>query len=384
MKPTMGEEDDSIGPDNDELVFFERARTRAAEKSEKAIRREINLILDHTAFVRGIGNIKRWFSKEYLAHNVDFQENELVHLNLYVPTYTLHEFEHVKKGFLMSAVNARESIRFINKFLEEKDTYSNDADEKGPIVTEIQLESPNQRIPSWNECLSYQIHSPKVTEFPHNKTNFELPFSSARPRECDDKTDSLEHLNVKNSFNTDVTNAALKSDVSIEGSNADAEIPRRLKYLVRSCIFKKFFEAKDTGKIWHLVTEDAITRIWMRSFNIGCLNLNEADLLIYKDYDVNQFRRYDPNVCASLNEDANLISSAILQHKVDTTKYAYTTPKSSKRNTKHNDAVKETPKSTGVKGITSSSKGIVGKNVKKEKFEAINYAPRTKGVLWMP
>ena len=61
--------------------------------------RQVRLILDHTAFVRGIGNIKRWFNEEYINSNTT-RSNEIINLNIYIPTYTLHEFDFVKRAHL--------------------------------------------------------------------------------------------------------------------------------------------------------------------------------------------------------------------------------------------------------------------------------------------
>ena len=43
-----------------------------------------------------------------------------------------------------------------------------------------------------------------------------------------------------------------------------------------------------------MVTEDPITKIWAKSYGIDCLNVNEAELLIFQNYDVNLFRLYNP------------------------------------------------------------------------------------------
>ena len=69
-----------------------------------------------------------------------------------------------------------------------------------------------------------------------------------------------------------------------------------------------------------MVTEDPITKIWAKSYGIDCLNVNEAELLIFQNYDVNLFRLYNPYANDGDNFDP---STNILQNTIDTTLYSY-------------------------------------------------------------
>ena len=73
---------------------------------------------------------------------------------------------------------------------------------------------------------------------------------------------------------------------------------------------------------WKLVTEDSIAKTWAKSFGIDCVNVNEAELLIFQNYDVNLFRLYNPYANDRDNFDP---STNILQNTIDTTLYSYST-----------------------------------------------------------
>ena len=112
-------------------------------------------------------------------------------------------------------------------------------------------------------------------------------------------------------------------------ANSDnlAEMPVRLRYLIRTCVYKRFIEntkPKATNELeeWKLVTEDSIAKTWAKSFGIDCVNVNEAELLIFQNYDVNLFRLYNPYANDRDNFDP---STNILQNTIDTTLYSYST-----------------------------------------------------------
>lgn len=377
--------------------------------------RTINLILDHSAFVRGIGNIKRWFNLEYINSNLT-NKQENIQLNIYIPSYTLHEFDFVKKGTSMMATNAREAIRFIDRIFEREDIKLNGSTPENvanPLNYGIFIESPMEAGPSWNECLNYKIHSPKVKEFPNFKTKFDSNLIGQQIHHQDDDL-----------FNDDIDNSVKVNDIQYENSqpyqnalaNSDnqAEMPIRLRYLIRSCIYKRFIDIhnlnkpKSTLEDWKLVTEDPITKIWIKSFGIDCLNVNDAELLIFKNYDVNQF-----NQPAHLNfslQDGYDNSKNILQNTIDTTKYDYTNfhdyknnnsknknkNKNNTKNNNNNNNNKNPNKKKNKNKETSQPKkqtqpsndpGFINANgelIKKEKFGVINFAPRGSGELWKP
>lgn len=394
--------------DFDELVPSEEIKK--ASKEAKALpehkSRHINVILDHSAFVRGIGNIKRWFNQEYIKAHIDPTAKEDIYLNIYIPSYTLHEFDYVKKGTSMMATNAREAIRFIDKIFEKELNAEDEADmtnpdfkpEKRPIIYDIYIESPNESGPSWSECLNYKVHSPKIKEFPNFKTKFDSNLIGQHPLSQGD------HLESHNLDEANYSSLAYKqnnklNDIQYENSqsyqnalaNADelAEMPTRLRYLIRSCIYKRFIERKTFNsplEEWKLVTEDPITKVWAKSFGIDCMNVNEAELLIFQSYDINQFQLYDPRHNFNA-QDENHIPNSILQNTIDTTLYSYTKIDRSSKN-KNKNKNKNSKKSTKPKqfnGVVSDgSTGSNGDFVKKERFDAINYAPRGTGELWKP
>lgn len=387
--------------ESDELVQeVERLNLNNATV-KKTRERVVNLILDHTAFVRGIGNIKRWFNSEYIKANHRIDNNELIYLNIYIPSYTLHEFDFVKKGTSMTATNAREAIRFIDSYFDGDDWEpSKQSESSNPIRYNLIIESPTDFGPSWKECLKFKIYTPLVKDFPNYKTKFDSNLIGQQPILNGDKDQVEEYdtnSNISSALSTKQNNQL--NDIQYENSPSyqsaiansmkPAEMPIRLKYLLKSCIFKRHYENNNPRNFteeWKLVTEDSITKIWSKSFGIDSLNVNEAELLIFKNYDVNQFRLYNTNNDFSLEDESNLISNDILQNKIDTTKYAYTKMEPFLDNRKLNKNKNKNRKSKNkINGIVSDhATGINGDNVKKERFHAINYAPRGSGELWKP
>lgn len=370
--------------------------------------RHINVILDHSAFVRGIGNIKRWFNQEYVKTHIDPDSDEEIYLNIYIPSYTLHEFDYVKKGTSMMATNAREAIRFIDKIFEkelngEEETDTTNPDSKPgkkPIIYDLYIESPNESGPSWSECLNYKAHSPKIKEFPNFKTKFDSNLIGQHPLPQGESLESHNNFDETNYNNSSAYKQNNKlNDIQYENSqsyqnalaNADelAEMPTRLRYLIRSCIYKRFIERRSFSsplEEWKLVTEDPITKVWAKSFGIDCMNVNEAELLIFQSYDINQYQLYDPRQNFSVDDESHAPNS-ILQNTIDTTLYSYTKidrPSKSKNKNKNKNAKKST-KPKQIKGVVNDGcTGANGDFVKKERFDAINYAPRGTGELWKP
>lgn len=363
--------------------------------------RQVRLILDHTAFVRGIGNIKRWFNEEYINSNTT-RSNEIINLNIYIPTYTLHEFDFVKKGTSISATNAREAIRFIDNYLEnEVEIYSD------KIQYNLILESPQDNVPSWNKCNHYKVHSPKIKEFPNYKTKFDSSLIGQTPKvnedsEFNENFDNALTFNQRNKLNDIQYENSASYQNAIANSDNLAEMPVRLRYLIRSCIYKRFIETKKPKikneiEDWKLVTEDPITKIWAKSYGIDCLNVNEAELLIFQNYDVNLFRLYNPY--ANDGDDFDP-STNILQNTIDTTLYSYSSVQDEpvtlnyrgKNNRGRNNRGRRGNKRRERERWPLSTDAVVSEErnesgtgfIKKEKFGAINYAPRGQGELWRP
>ncbi|KAI5960141.1 NMD4 [Candida pseudojiufengensis] len=377
-------------------------------------KRQVKLILDQTAFVRGIGNIKRWFNDDYINSNFN-KNSEPILLELHIPSYTLHEFEFVKKGTSISATNAREAIKFIDNHLENynyqyntPNNHDNHHDEK-KITYNVNLETPNDSTPSWNSCLKYKVYSPKIKDFPNYKTRFDSSLLRQLPSQQDDAYENDHHKyksksERKNSFHDDKFQIHYENSPSyqnaLEHSDSYAEMPPRLKYLLRTCIYKRFLEKPSSNhqkpwksiEEWKLVTEDSITKIWAQSFGIDCVNVNEAELLIFQNYDVNSFKIYNP---FALNDD-DFEFNNVLQSKIDTTElYQYqkmdqTPPKIHHKSNTYRGRRKQSNKAPktyiSTEGAVHEEPDYTSANgfIKKEKFQAINYAPRGHGQLWRP
>ncbi|KAI3404408.2 NMD4 [Candida oxycetoniae] len=375
-------------------------------------KRQVRLILDHTAFVRGIGNVKRWFNEEYIGQNLN-KSFDPIKLNMYVPSYTLHEFDYVKRGTSISATNAREAIKFIDNYLE-KFSNNHPTSNGGKIQYNLNLESPNEATPVWKTCSKYKIYSPKIGDFPNYKTRFECNQTrqtrgsqtaedesqiaedgsqiaedgSQNAEDGDGNENDHTIIGILGSSQMDQDAAA-----AVAASENLAEMPNRLRYLIRTCIFKRFIEKyqpkpKDSIEEWKLVTEDPVTKIWAKSYGIDCVNVNEAELLIFQNYDVNSFRVYNP--FSSGNDDFDP-KNDILQNRIDTTLYAYHSvkqepPKATYRNRRRGKGKQAEKTQVPIEGVVHEKQvsGDGNETIKKEKFKAINYAPRGHGELWEP
>jgi len=373
----------------DELV--EQVASFSLENHDAVQVRTINLILDHSAFVRGIGNIKRWFNPGYIRSSM-VNADEKIQLNIYIPSYTLHEFDFVKKGTSMMATNAREAIRFIDRIFERDDIILNGSQNNAndnPIRYGIFIESPRESGPSWNECLNYKVHSPKVREFPNFKTKFDSNLIGQQVIPDDQYDGFTSHFKSNAKLNDIQYENSPSYQNAIANSDNEAEMPIRLRYLIRSCIYKRYIDTHNPNKPqssfedWKLVTEDPITKVWVKSFGIDCLNVNDAELLIFKNYDVNQFNT-TPHSHFSLDEGYDN-SKNILQNTIDTTRYSYTTAKPTNRHKPNTSKQPRRKNRTKVNGVVSEGfTSVNGEYIKKERFDAINYAPRGSGELWKP
>lgn len=331
--------------------------------------RVVNLVLDHFAFVRGIGNVKRWFNKEYTDSILEDKSDTRVILNLYIPTYTLHEFEFAKKGTTITASYARDALKLIDQVLDQEQSVPSFGPEDGEAAPEVPkftynllLEQRNSSYPYWDKCLKYQVQPPKVKDFPYHKTKLANTVLG-RPKAPDAEEEKKEAEEL-------------------------ASVPPRLKHLIRSCVYKKYIDPfhpefeYNNGAQWKLVTEDAVTKVWLTSFGIDCLNVNEAELLIFKSQDVTGFNLQAPGENFNSQKDRyDTVDRGILHQWVDTTKYEYLSVGGDRR---------RKPKDKKANGTENESKAlgpIHPDEVKEEKFHQINYAPRTRPVgrkLYVP
>lgn len=324
--------------------------------------RVVNLILDHFAFVRGIGNVKRWFNREYIESQFTDSNDTNVVMNIYIPTYTLHEFDFAKKGTSITASNARDALKLIDRILDEEQAVpSFSAEEGGEELKKARLnynlliEQRNQNYPNWERCLKYQSQPPKVKDFPYHKTKLANTVLG-RPKISDIDEDKQEAEEL-------------------------ASVPPRLKHLIRSCIYKRYidpfhpdFDAKSSTP-WKLVTEDSVTKVWLNSFGIDCLNVNEAELLIFQSDDVTGFRILAPG--EDFNSGKDVYESAdrgILHQWIDTTKYEYLEVGGDRRRRNKNGNTAPKADKAAAKALSQANSTLV----KEESFGQINYAPRVK------
>ncbi|KAF3991062.1 hypothetical protein FT663_01816 [Candidozyma haemuli var. vulneris] len=325
--------------------------------------RVVNLVLDHFAFVRGIGNVKRWFNKEYIESMLADKADARVLLNIYIPTYTLHEFDFAKKGTSITASNARDALKLIDEVLDEEQavpSFGPDGEEtavpeRPKLTYNLLIEQRNPSYPNWERCLKYQIQAPKVKDFPYHKTKLANTVLG-RPKAADVEEEKKE-------------------------AEETASVPPRLKHLIRSCVYKKYIDPfhpefeLNNGAQWKLVTEDSVTKVWLNSFGIDCLNVNEAELLIFQSEDVTGFNLQAPGQDFNSQKDRfDSVDRGILHQWVDTTKYGYSGVGGDKRRKPKKGKAKETSPDDEKKAI-----GPVNPDtVKEEKFGQINYAPRVK------
>lgn len=320
--------------------------------------RTVNLILDDSAFIRGIGNVKRWFDKGYVARQLKASKKnnseEKVKLNVYIPSYTLHEFKFAKKSTSILGSNAREAIKLVDRLAEEEQVPSfEEEDQKqddSGITYDLQIEERGVHFPEWEQCAQFQQRIPQVKDFPNQRTNLE---------------------------NT-VWGRFKKDSEMYDSPDAEeaAEIPRRLKHLIRSLVYKKYMH--NDGLEWKLVTEDGVTRTWARCFGIDCLNVNEAELLIFQSKDVTGFDVSGPGANFSEENDKyDLADRGVLHQWVDTTKYDYKKLGKDKRRPKPK---KKKNQGTPERALEPTHPDVM----KEEDFDQINYAPRAKGKLYVP
>lgn len=348
--PPLGLDDpmvDQVNLANARRLSLPLARSDHAE----APFRNVDLVLDPSACTHGLGNIQRWFEKSYYDSQMQ-PKNCKVHLNVYVPTFTLHELEMQRKGMTLNSIKAAEAVKFIDSVVQQEEELALDAlsldeihehpadssshaplpsvakNESGGLTHNTHLEYRPDRYPSWDECVSKQIRVPEVGELP--------PLS---PLDRD--------------------------------TNGVPQVPARLRSLIRSCIFLTHVRVKDTlnhGWHWRLVTEDKLTKIWASSFGIECLNINEAELLLFQGKDVAH-----PLISlagADFFDATDRYQKApdLLHQRVSTTSYKYEKLKGKRKTKSKADDSAPAQKSQYV---TRNEDGLVS-----EAFGVISFAPR--------
>ncbi|KAJ8144985.1 hypothetical protein OY671_001923 [Metschnikowia pulcherrima] len=333
--------------------------------------RTVNFILDPSAFTLGLGNIERWFDEDYFRSQVK-NKNEKIHLNLYLSTYTLHELDYQRRGPIVGSTKASEALKFIDRKLEsdnglldnlgddlEPEAAQASADEK--FSYSLHLEHRTYQFPQWPTCAKFQIRNPDPEELP-NHGKYSL-------------YDEINHLGG-----------------DVQGRAGEKlEVPARLKHLIRSAIYltrmKHNGPADITGDMWKLVTEDTVTKVWASCFGVDCLNINEAELLLFHGKDLTKFEIKGQGADFFSGEDKYQAEAPDTLHKkVNTTHYKYTHLKADENaNNKKRDGRRKGTTKAPQKAISSQSepqesdesKGVkVEGGVITEDFNMINFAPR--------
>lgn len=329
--------------------------------------RYVHFILDHSACTLGLGNIQRWFDQEFVQSQL--QTSTKIHLNLYIPQYTLGELDFQRRGPMVGMSLAQEALKLIDTLFEsessadglegfdvvEEGMSENDHDAfkkegkslNSPIPFNIFVEEISPLFPRWEKCFKYRLYHPKQGDLPH--------------------------IHVANEE---------------EQMNEQAETPPRLKNLIRSCIYMTKMSSKHhpapPGDQWRLVTEDQATKVWANSFGIDCLNVNEAELLLFHAKDVSQFELVRPGADFFSSRDIFDDEPHIGLHKrVDTTEYPYESisKKPDGKSSKKKDSKLKQAKTKGNKEVVADKPPFVKlKGVCYEEFDQINYAHRKASV----
>lgn len=338
--------------------------------------RKVNFILDPSAFTLGLGNIERWFDDSYFQSQVK-DKSENIHLNMYLPTYTLHELDYQKRGPIVGSTKALEALKFIDRMLDCDDGLSDFFDEeeekdvsgrktgnsliKGHFLHSLYLEHRTHQFPQWSACSKFQIRSPSTLELP-NHGKYSL-------------YDEINH------FGGDTK----------EITDDEPEIPARLKHLIRSGIYLTRMNHNGpeqiTGDMWKIVTEDTAIKVWAGCFGIDCLNINEAELLLFHGKDLAKFEiKAQGADFFSGNDIYQMDAPDLLHKKVNTTSYNYTDLKALQKKPATRAAGKRKPgKAAKKEAKLPQETAEVERDLKSlkveggvitEDFNMINFAPR--------
>lgn len=334
--------------------------------------RSVNFILDPSALTLGLGNIERWFDKNYFQAQVKDKDVKIV-LNLYLPTYTLNELDYQRKGPIVGSTRAQEALKFIDRILENDDgilEFNEDritpvaADTEKPFSSlflhNLFLEHRTQHFPQWGSCVKFQIRSPSPEELPsHGKYSL---------------YEEINHFGEAPGINLE----------------DELQIPLRLRHLVRSAVYLTKMKHNGpegiTGGMWKLVSEDTVTKVWASCFGVDCLNINEAELLLFHGKDLTRFDiKAEGADFFSDNDMYHINSPDSLHKKVDTTSYNYTNYKVFEKAKKHQN--RPSIKTEIIKKpdnraspLENTKDGSFAANsqagVITEDFEMISFAPR--------
>lgn len=187
----------------------------------------------------------------------------------------------------MTAINARESSRFMEKVLSSEDP---------SINSRMSLDFTNQQNISWSDYLKYKVRSPKIQEFSngvHSTSNIlhENNMNANRESvqyEFEVENEALGHTSTSANTNYNYSNAKLNPKLLKKAS-----LPPKMKYLIISCIQRSIANHEKNLQTF-LITEDLTTKIWCEAFGISCININEAITKLNANTDkcITQGRKY--------------------------------------------------------------------------------------------
>lgn len=275
--------------------------------------RKINLIFDTSAFLQGMGNVKRWFDASYATAQIKKNQGEnaeTVLLSCYIPSNTLHELNVLRRNSSIEGPNAIRALKFIDSVLDLGNGMAEYADDdssnekSGNLVTyDVEVEEHSAAYPSWKVAMRYAIHK----NWPH-------------------------------------------------------EIDAGSKYLIRSCVSRAFISnGKESS--WYVITENK-ARHCTNLFGFDCLNVNEAELLLFRAIDVTRAQPQAPG--AGFNHQYDMYDNANIMTKMDSSRYGYSYIAG------QNSA-----------GVDENSRTRQPGSIL-EDFDSVAYAPRAKGKIWTP
>ncbi|GMG20000.1 unnamed protein product [Ambrosiozyma monospora] len=220
------------------------------------------------------------------------------------------------------------------------------------------LESPEEAGPDWKRASGYRRRTPLKSEFPMRSTGFGFMGTSnvnsvLSLKKAAYKEDELPTLD-----------GPVPNDDHEQPETEKAFIPKRLKFLVRSCIQKQFVENKNllsSQKIdWPIICEDQTTLIWLKCFGLKVATLNEVDLL---------FKGRGPLANPSPRSSENGKDEPTLAPEPEQQHYTVIPKKNSRKSRKK---------------IVKPRVRIGEDGIQRESYNTITFAPRGQGQLWTP
>lgn len=272
--------------------------------------RNLNFIIDTSAFLQGMGNVKRWFDAAYATAQIrESQGNfaEIVKLKCFIPLNTLIELHNYKRNSSIEGPNAVRALKFIDQVLVDGGIVSHgdklDSDQEVLISYDVEIEERSSSFPTWKTALRYAAKNNRLHE-----------------------------------------------------------IDSGSKFLIRSSVAKAFMGKRTEGS-WRVITESQ-DRNCVNYFGLNCLNVNEAELFLFRGFDVTRAQVQEPGALFNCQND--IYDNSNIMSRIDTSLYSY--------------GVRDP---NAVNDISGSDAGTAGGAII-EDFNTISYAPRPKGNVWMP